>query len=174
MEGNFFTSRGMYTEAIASYLKAQPYGEARAYAEFGLGSAYFSLDEGAIALERFAAAEKALRETSTKPYPELAYRIHYNTGVVRFKEGDYSGAVQSFRSALAVDGGRIEAKRNLELSLLSLSQRKIPQPVSQNKAEIRDFHDQTSVLFDYLRRKEQNQWKSREWIEESPDSGPDY
>jgi Ca-activated chloride channel family protein len=31
-----------------------------------------------------------------------------------------------------------------------------------------------AALFDYLRRKDENQWKSREWIEEESPPGPDY
>jgi Ca-activated chloride channel family protein len=174
MEGNFYNARGMYTEAIASYLKAQQDTEARPYAEFCLGAVYFSLDEGAAALERFAAAERALQDMPRKKYPELLYRIHYNTGVVRFKEGDYTRALQAFRLALEIDGSRIEAKRNLELSLLSLSQRENTTEIFSKTVSLEDREDQTAALFDYLRQKEQNQWKSREWIEDSPGSGPDY
>lgn len=174
MEGNFFNSRGMYTEAIASYLKAQGYTEARPYAELGLGSVYFSLDEGKVSLDRFAAAEKALQDLPQNNYPELGYRIQYNTGVVRFKEGDYTGAVQSFRAALEIDGNRIEAKRNLELSLLSLSQKKTAETLSLEKKPDHDTQAQNSALFDYLRQKEQNQWKSQEWIEDASPTGPDY
>jgi hypothetical protein len=32
----------------------------------------------------------------------------------------------------------------------------------------------SKVLFDYLRAKEQEQWKSRDWVEESAPSGLDY
>ncbi|MDR2519006.1 MAG: tetratricopeptide repeat protein [Spirochaetaceae bacterium] len=175
MEGNFFNSRGMYTEAISSYLKAQEYPEARSYAELGLGSVYFSLDEGSVALERFAAAADALKAAPKARYPELIYRIQYNTGVARFKEGDYAGASRAFRSALEADGSRIEAKRNLELSLLSLAQKKNTQAVSQEAALASDeARDQNAPLFEYLRQKEQNQWKSREWIEDAPPSEPDY
>ena len=173
MEGNFFNSRGMYTEAIGSYLKAQEYPEARSYAELGLGAVYFSLDEGSVALERFAAA--ALKAAPKARYPELMYRIHYNTGVVRFKEGDYAEASRAFRSALEADGSRIEAKRNLELSLLSLAQKKNTPAVSREAALAGDeARDQNAPLFEYLRQKEQNQWKSREWIEDAPPSEPDY
>ncbi|MDR0525642.1 MAG: tetratricopeptide repeat protein [Spirochaetaceae bacterium] len=174
MEGNFFNSRGMYTEAVASYLKAQPYSGARAYAEFGLGAVYVALEEGGIALERFQAAQKALQESSKPAYPELVYRIQYNIGVVHFKEGDYPGAVEAFRAALGVDGQRIEAKRNLELSLLSLAQKQSQQTVSQEPRETPEFQDKTSAVFDYLRQKELHQWKSREWVEDSAVSGPDY
>lgn len=174
MEGNFFSSRGRYTEAIAAYLQAQGYGEARPYAELGLGLVYFALDEGPAALGRFAAAEQAMQESPRRGYPELAYRIQYNTGVVRFKEGDYAGAAQSFRAALEIDGSRIEAKRNLELSRVSLSQEKTPGTFSPEKIPEYDAQAQNPALFEYLRQKEQNQWKSQQWIEDTPFTGPDY
>ncbi|MDR2485815.1 MAG: tetratricopeptide repeat protein [Treponema sp.] len=174
MEGNFFNSRGMYNEAIGSYLKARHYTEARAYAEFGLGTVYFSLDEGAVALDRFAAAEQSLRDVSKNMSPELLYRIRYNTGIVRFKEGDYTAAAGSFRSALEIDGSRIEAKRNLELSLLSLAQQKTAQAIAPEQESSAGNRDRLPALFDYLRQKERNRWKSREWIEDASYSGPDY
>lgn len=174
MEGNFFNSRGMYNEAIGSYLKARHYTEALPYAEFGLGTVYCSLDEGTVALDRFAAAEQSLRDVPKKMSPELLYRIHYNTGIVRFKEGDYTAAAGSFRSALEIDGGRIEAKRNLELSLLSLAQKKTAPAIASEQESSAGTRDQLPALFDYLRQKERNQWKSREWIEDTSYSGPDY
>ncbi|MDR3341423.1 MAG: tetratricopeptide repeat protein [Treponema sp.] len=177
MEGNFFNSRGMYTEAIASYMKALEHTEVLPYAEFGLGSVYVSLDEGDVALERFGAAEAALRDMPQHTHPELVYRIHYNTGVVRFEKGDYAGATAAFRSALEADGSRIEAKRNLELSLLSLSRSNTEAAsgaVQANQDRTEKAEAGATALFDYLRRKEQDQWKSREWIEDTPVSGPDY
>jgi Ca-activated chloride channel family protein len=174
MEGNFFNSRGMYTEAIGSYLKAQVHTSVRPYAEFGLGTVYFSLDEAGAALDRFAAAEQSLKELPKDRYSELLYRINYNTGVVRFKEGDYTGAAHAFRAALELDGGPIEAKRNLELSLLSLAQKKTAAPISQKRAQADEDPEDHAPLFEYVRQKEETQWKSREWIEDLPVSGPDY
>jgi Ca-activated chloride channel family protein len=179
MEGNFFNARGMYPEAIGSYLKAQGYPEARVYADLGLGSVYSALDEGPVALLRFDAAAAALREAPEAPYPELQYRIHYNTGVVRFREGDYEGASRSFRSALEADGSRIEAKHNLELSLLSLAHRKNTE-ADQAAAAGGERGERHAPLFEYLRQKERDlwqkreRWESRELIEDAPYSGPDY
>jgi Ca-activated chloride channel family protein len=177
MEGNFYQSRGMYTQAISAYLKALDYPEAVPYAEYGLGSSYQALDEGKAALERFAAAEKTLEAVPGRRLQagqELSYRIRYNTGLVLFGEGDFAGAAEAFRGALAIDGSRIEAKRNLELSLLSRPRDRSPAAAQGKSRENGEGEDRgTRALFDYLSRKEQNQWKSQEWIED-PSTGPDY
>jgi Ca-activated chloride channel family protein len=149
------------------------FDETAPYAQYGLGYIYLVLGENRAALGRFAAAEEALaRFPREGEHQELVYRIHYNTGVIRFQEEDYTGAAAEFRKALETDGSRIEAKRNLELSLLSLGPR-------GNAAEaLRIRHEagegETGALFDYIRRKEQDRWKSREWAGDTPVSGPDY
>lgn len=171
MEGNFFNSREMYTEAAASYFKALEYDEAAPYAEYGLGSVYTALDERKPALERFAAAGKILATLPAGEHRELRYRIPYNTGVVLFGEEDFAAAAAAFRAALETDPGRIEAKRNLELSLLALAREK---PDGSQVTRDDDPGEAQKALFEYLRMREQNQWRSREWTEESPAAGPDY
>ncbi|GHV60816.1 hypothetical protein AGMMS49587_03400 [Spirochaetia bacterium] len=180
IEGNFYHSQGMYTEAVAAYLRALDHGEGapdgliKPFAEYGLGSAYISLDEGDAALERLGASEEALKDLPPETGRELSYRIRYNTGVVLFERGDYAASADAFKQALEIDGSRIEAKRNLELSLLSLSREaSSPSPVGQGSEGTRTS-ERASALFDYLHQKEQSQWKSREWIEEEPSTGPDY
>jgi Ca-activated chloride channel family protein len=169
IEGNFFYAQGLYTEAIASYLEALRYPEAVPYGEYGLGSVYLSLNEGKAAGRRFAAAEGALRALPREDHRELAYRIYYNDGIIRFEEKDYAGAAEQFRNALEIDGSRIEAKRNLELSLLSL-----PSAASAAVPEDAPVWGETEALFDYIREKERSQWKSREWTENDEAGGPDY
>ncbi|MDR1948307.1 MAG: tetratricopeptide repeat protein [Spirochaetaceae bacterium] len=173
MEGSFHFARNRNPEAIAAYLKALDFDEAAPYAEYGLGYIYLVLDEKAAALGRFAAAEEALiRLKPDTEHHELRYRIHYNTGVLRFREGDYAGAAEEFRKALEAEGSHIEAKRNLELSLLSLGPRgsaaELPLIYSEDEGREAD------TLFDYIHRKEQDRWKSREWAGDTPVSGPDY
>jgi Ca-activated chloride channel family protein len=171
MEGSFFNARGMYTEAITAYLEALEYDDAVPYAEYGLGTMYFALDEGEAALERFAAAEAAAALLPGE-HRELGYRIHYNTGVVRFRRGDYPDAVEEFRLALRVDGSRVEAKRNLELSLLAIQGQS--DAGSASFIEAGSDNTGTDTLFEYLRQKEQERWKSREWTGDAETPGPDY
>jgi len=174
MEANFLNSRGYYTEAITAYLRALNYREAAPYAEYGLASAFFALDEGDAALDRYLEAENALEQRGGD-HNELKFRIHYNRGIIYFEKGDYNEAALAFREALKVDSSRIEAKRNLELSLLTDTWRSPPAPVySPEGADNVQDELGHQVLFEYLRAKEQEQWKSREWVEESEPSGLDY
>ena len=175
MEGNFFNARGFYTEAISSYLKALSY-EAP-YAEYGLGSAYFALEESSAALERYKAAASDLEDHRPDAHTELRYRINYNTGIIHFEKGDYEEAARSFRDALKIDSSRIEAKRNLELSLLTITRNTNPQASSSEGGveSIRQSSGGSSeILFEYLKEREQEHWKSRTWTGESSYTGPDY
>ncbi|GHV94652.1 hypothetical protein AGMMS50293_09720 [Spirochaetia bacterium] len=171
LEGNFLNSRGRYNEAVSSYLKALEHEDAAPYAEYGLGSVYYALDESKAALERFADSRKILETRSPVDHRELRFRNNYNTGVVLFGEGDFAAAVEAFRESLRADPERIEAKRNLELSLLLLARERAGQggaEQGQQESESR------AALFEYLRQKEQQQWKSREWAAEEQPAGPDY
>ena len=175
MEANFFNNRGYYTEAMTSYLKALNHEEAAPYAEFGLASTFFALEEGEAALDRYKEAERFLA-LKREDHPELRYRILYNMGIIYFENEEYVEAAGSFREALKVDGSRIEAKRNLELSLLSIA-RSNPSLVAssvETEDEEQGSGEGSFVLFEYLRAKEQEQWKSREWTGEDDYSGPDY
>ena len=171
MKANFQNARGMYTRAISSYMKARDDTEAAPYSEFGLGSVYFALGEEKAALDRFTEAETMLESSSPAASRELHYRIHYNTGVVLFSEGDFSGAINSFRKALKVDGGKKEAKRNLELSIRSF-EREGASGGGKNDGE--NENESMTALFQYVRQKEFNQWKSREWQKEEDTDELDY
>jgi Ca-activated chloride channel family protein len=173
LRGNFLSARGMYTEAILAYLEALNYDETAPYAEYALGSVYLALDEEAAALQRFAAAEERLAGMPREDHRELIYRINYNRGVVRFHAGNFAAATDQFRAALETDGSRIEAKRNLELSLLSLAGQNsgAAQLPAVSAGEEQEGH---KTLFEYIRRKEQEQWKSREWSADADFTGPDY
>jgi Ca-activated chloride channel family protein len=172
MEGNFQNARGDHTGAISSYMQALEHTQAAPYSEFGLGSVYFALGEEKAALERFTQAEKMLETSDSAANRELHYRIHYNTGVVLFSEGDFSGATESFREALKIDGGKKDAKRNLELSILSLARENVSGG-GKNDGE-NESGENRAILFEYMRQKEFNQWKSREWQKEEDFSGLDY
>jgi Ca-activated chloride channel family protein len=173
LRGNFFKAQGMHTEAILAYLKALEYEETAPYAEYGLGSVCLALDEQAAALRHFAGAEEKLTDMLREDHRELIYRINYNRGVVCFHAGDFAAAADQFRTALETDSGRIEAKRNLELSLLSMTSQS-SSAASSLSLSPQEEEGGPKALFDYIRRKEQDQWKSREWSGETDFAGPDY
>ncbi|MDR2808772.1 MAG: VWA domain-containing protein [Spirochaetaceae bacterium] len=165
VEGNFYYGRGQHARAITAYMKALKSEEALPYAEFGLGAAYYALDEEALAAHRFAASEQATKNRV------LQHRIHYNTGIIRFEQNDFEAAVNEFRLALEFDGSNIGAKRNLELSLSALARQGTAQ---QSPAASGDQSSAQTVLFDYLREKERTYWESQEWVEQEQHGGANY
>ena len=175
MEGNFYYSQGLSNQAIAAYLKAASYPQAKAYAEFGLGSVYYALDERQAALERFAAAAASAKSLLKQDDPELLYRIRYNEGIVRFENGRYDEAAAHFRAALEANGAHVGAKRNLELSLLAQNESESGTGGGAGDGEGEERSDPgNEVLFQYVREKESRQWQSREQIEDTDGNGPDY
>ena len=172
MEGNYYHSRHRYAEAITSFLRALDFADVIPYAEYGLGLSYSALDEKDAALERYFAAEESLDHTR-REHQELSYRLSFNTGIIHFEQENYTGAAESFRKALEIDNSRLEAKQNLELSLLAQSKSKQSEPASSSAGASAGGHG-SQALFDYLSLKEQEQWKSREWSMESGPLGPDY
>jgi len=171
MEGNYHSSGGRYTRAIHSYQKALKYAGSAPYAQTGLGVLYYHLEEISAAQQRFQESGNLLDTLVVTEHRELRYRNSYNSGITRFAQGDFTAAAGFFRDALCIDPGRIDAKRNLELSLLSAAREKSSSSAAALTPEEITSRD---VLFDYLGRREQNQWKSREWENDELYEGPDY
>ena len=175
MEANFLANRGFYTEAISTYLRALPFEAAAPYAKYGLAAAFFALEETEAALDRYWEALNSLGMARGN-HLELRFRIHYNMGIIFFEKGEYQSAAYAFRTALTFDGSRLDAKRNLELSLLSITRSPPPQAsYQQDGAEGEpELPMSTLVIFEYLRQREQERWRSREWGGESDPSVLDF
>ena len=172
MRANFASARGMYTEAISLYLEALGHPAVAPYAEYGLGLVFFAMGENTAALNRFAAAERTLETLPEGLHRELRYRNHYNAGMVLFSKGDFAGAANSFRQALRVSGGRIEAMRNLELSLMSI-EREDELGVGGGGNDGGASTEAMGLAFQYIQQREVEQWRSREWPEEEYAPGDD-
>lgn len=171
MEGNFYSSRGLSNKAVSAYMRASAFHDAKAYAEFGLGSSYYALGETDAALKRFKDAESAAFEDA-----ELLYRIRYNQGIVRFEKGLFGEAAADFRRALEADPSHVNAKRNLELSLLSQKRQEAggQKSIERETEKDAETEERLQTLFKFLKEKEVERWKSSEWIENAPVYGPDY
>jgi len=167
IEANMLSSQGKFTESINKYTKALEFKDAEPYADYGLGTVYLSMGEYETALDNFEKAGNALAGQPPNQNHELRYRVCYNKGVTLFSMGNFSGAAESFRDALKADGRKTEAKRNLELSLLSTARQRISSGVHSD-------NEGMTALFDYIRQKELAQWTNREWQAEEDDEGPDY
>ena len=159
----------MYDKAITSFYKAAEYEEAMPYAQYGLGTVYYDLGEVQASLSGFSESLELI-DVKAPEQQELLYRIHYNTGITLFGEGDFSGAANSFREALKANDKKIDAKRNLELSLLSQER--------QNDSSDRSSPGEgenagKAALFEFIYQRELGQWKSRDWSEDET-GWPDY
>ena len=170
VEANYLHSRGRYDEALIPYLKALNHEDSAPYAEYGLGLTFYTLDEGNAALKRFDSSQKMLGTLSAAEHRELRYRNNYNSGIIFFEEGDFRSAAAAFREALKADPRKTDAKRNLELSLMSIAR----QADEENRSERNQENETREILFEYLREQEQQHWRSREWAPEERFMGPDY
>jgi Ca-activated chloride channel family protein len=168
LEANYLSSRGEYDEAIIHYEKALQFADSAPYAEYGLGLAFYLLDEGRAALNHYSNSKKILETLSEKEHRELRYRNYYNSGIIYFEEEDYVSAADSFKEALRINPVRIEAKYNLEISLMSIVMEAGREKPSEEQSETRE------ILFDYIRQLEQQYWKSTEWENEEQFTGKDY
>jgi len=168
MEANYLHSRGRFDEAILSYTKALDHDDASPYAEYGLGLTFYLMDQEDAALNRYNDSRSLLETLPDAEHRELRYRNYYNSGIIYFEKQEYQSAAAAFREALKAEPRRIEAKRNLELSILSINMETSSQNNSENRQE------QKEILFDYLRDEEQQVWRSREWTAEEDFTGPDY
>jgi tetratricopeptide (TPR) repeat protein len=164
----------LYAQAAGAYIEAMKDAKTAPYAAYALGSAYLAMGQDEAALARFDEAEKnaLMRENR-----ELIYRSRYNSGIIRFKNDDFSGAAADFKRAIEADNARIDAKLNFELSLLSLMRKKENAHVrTTQKGSVRedDRRRKSEILFNYVREKEGEHWKSWDFSGETDVSGDDY
>jgi len=178
IQGNFFFSRAMYNEAISAYMAAQNDPDAAPYAAFALGTVYLVLEQDDAALARFNQAGAAPGAfAGTEAGRRLLYNIAYNKGIIMFQKGNFAAACGNFRTALSIKNSAIGAKRNLELSLLALYMKnKSPDIQERGLGAVAEDKDNMlpEIIFDFVRRKEVDNWKSLEWAGPEDEQTPDY
>jgi tetratricopeptide (TPR) repeat protein len=152
--------------AFPAFTRAADHQPIRGWAEYALGSACLLKGE-------LEAAQSYLRPLTTQGLPrELAWRVWYNLGNALYQQADWLGALDAYRSALRLYPASIAAKRNLELTLRQLDRESLP---ASSSAPLQRGQDESegSSFFNYIREKEADRWKGREWQTESVHT-PDY
>ena len=175
--GTLQTKNRQHVQAIGSFSQviASPSPESRRYARYGLATVYADMGESRSAIALY---DGIIHELSDEGLPykgsakELMYRALYNRGLCLYALEDYDGAAEAFRSALLIDGSRWNAKRNLELSLLAKTKKR-SSAASAGAVSTVQQNQPNPVLFEYIRQKEIDRWKSQQ-SKGSEESSIDY
>ena len=156
-----------WDKAAASFLppSSSPDAGISDYAAYGLALTYIEQNELKAAKARLAAIGGASAD-------ELLAAVWYEKGVCEYLEGNYSEAVACFRRSLEIEPGRVDAKINLELSLMrSESESANAATFSPLQAAASEGEGEASedAVFSLIERKEIERWKrlSRQ-VAESP------
>ena len=162
LQSNYSFSQGDYLAATVGYLNSLDDPQFPDHVSYNLANVYHSLGE-------FPAALSLWQEAEQTQDLDLIFRINFNQGVLYYEQGQFAEAEQAFISALLLNPNSVDAKINLELTLEKVSA-SVPnsgrrtQPADQNQDQGSNQNPQGSDspqalrIFDYLRRKEGQQW----------------
>lgn len=174
LSGRIAWNRGMYQDAVASFLEAEEHSVSdgdmvlEQYAVFGLASTYLMQNETEAARMRFAQLDgDGLNE-------RIKFSKIYNLGIISYTQGEFEDAVEYFKQALLIDGSNVNAKINLELASKELASkaRQMEQEVTVETEDSQESSLLEDAIYSIIREKEQKQWKNRQKKEES--SSLDY
>lgn len=159
LQSNYDFSQGDYLGATVGYLNSLSDTEFHNYVAYNLANVYHALGE-------FPAALSLWEEAEATNSVDLLFRIHFNKAVLFYEQGEYLAARESFIRALLLEPSNVDAKINLELTLkkleTGLSAQTRRSPGSDTGSSVPETStSETLRIFDYLRRKEAQQWASR-------------
>jgi Ca-activated chloride channel homolog len=164
-----------YRSAIAGFLRAEEnaYQEndkvTVQYAQYNLAATYIMQGE-------YNVAAGCLKRITPDAPPQVMYAAYYNCGIIAYRNGNYSEAVDFFRNALKVDNSKIEAKENLEIARHQQTAKEAHGreseliPVTENDSDISTVE---SAVFQRIRENDEKQWKNSE-PEQKSESASDY
>lgn len=137
------------------------------YSVYNLGTTYIMQNED-------VSGEYRLSQIPESAPDEVKFRAFYNMGLIAFERGDYDSAAEKFRSALKIDGSRMNAKVNLELSL----QKKLKEAETKQNAVLQVSEDNSrdsmeNSVFSRIRENDINRWKNSS-REEGVSGAQDY
>lgn len=173
LEGSWFWYQKKYNDSVAKYLQtvfdAQNDGNPllEQYAVYDLATTYLVQNENDVALERY-------RQLENVEDKNIRYAVFYNCGIIANHKGNYEEAAKCFRNALKIDGTKIDAKINLEISLMNAEKEiKSKQNVQNQVSESKSSSTMEESIFARIREYDEKQWKNSEKSENS-NSSQDY
>ncbi len=173
LEGSWFWYQKKYNDSVAKYLQtvfdAQNDGNLllEQYAVYDLATTYLVQNENDVALERY-------RQLENVEDKNIRYAVFYNCGIIANRKGNYEEAAKCFRNALKIDGTKIDAKINLEISLMNAEKEiKSKQNVQNQVSESKSSSTMEESIFARIREYDEKQWKNSEKSENS-NSSQDY
>lgn len=126
------------------------------YAQYALAATYLAQDEYDSALSR-------LSEISDKAPSEIRAGVWYQAGLIAYRKEDYEKAQKLFRKSLEIRPDALDAKINLELSTRSGVVRETAKAGGMpGISESGDTGNDEELIFNLIRRKEQERWKNQE------------
>ncbi len=173
LESSWSWYQKKYNTAIAGYLQTAYEAQnnqdkiLEQYAVYNLAVSYLMKNENEAAMERFNSI------TEDAPIPVL-YSVYYNKGVIYYRAGDYEEASKNFRKALSLDGSKLDAKINLELSLINEEKESKARDSAINQVSQGNSPDaMKNAVFERIREYDKKQWKSSE-KSETTNSAQDF
>ncbi|MBQ9539361.1 MAG: tetratricopeptide repeat protein, partial [Treponema sp.] len=168
LNGSLEWNRKEYPDATADFLGVMESSAQRGdfsagqYALFNLATTYLVQGENEAAKERFEELYGDLPDN-------LRFALLYNLGILAHRNGDYDEAADFFRQALLIDGSNVDAKVNLELSIVG-GEGKLS--ANDMKPVIESSHEGAleSAVYSIIREQEEGQWKNMQSDAASGDS----
>lgn len=118
--GNRAYESGDLQGAMGAYADAQGAAPEAPELHYDVGNVFFRQKD-------WAKAEDAYGRALAGGRGDLAAHAAYNLGNARFRDGRFDEAAEAYRRALRAAPGDADAKRNLELALRAIDQKKKPE-----------------------------------------------
>lgn len=132
--GNTHYEAGAYDAALEAYQSAAKDRPEDTISRYNLGAALYQKEE-------FEKAADEFRRSLDAADPIYRAQGYYNLGNAQVQLNDIEGAIRSYKSALRLNPGDLDAKHNLELALEKVEQNS-QQNQSKSGDEDRERHEQ--------------------------------
>lgn len=159
LQGNYAYQQGKYQTALLHYLQEEDQGNHKERILYNIATIYYALGEGPSALELWQKSELSADE-------EVLFASSYNSGVVLYQSGEFTQAYHTFRHALEIKPGSLEAKKNLELTIERLEADSRTAD-SRSPSSATEVSDDARRILQYVKRKEGSRWKQQENVSQS-------